>query len=96
MIEEDPPPPLFGFNTVRAVMANPSKSGPVVSMSVVGVGMLAVGIFARSLVLIGIGGLVLVLAVFWLGQAMRAHHAIQRLARHALEEQAAERSKSTG
>jgi hypothetical protein len=93
VIESDPPPPLFGFNAVRAVMANPSQSGPVVSMSVVGVGLLALGIVARSLVLIGIGGLVLVLAVFWLGQAMRAHHAIHRLARHALEEQAAELRK---
>ena len=73
-------------------MANPSKTGPVVSMSVIGVGMLALGIVARSLVLIGTGGLVMVLAVFWLGEAMRAHQAIHRLARHALEEQAAEQS----
>jgi hypothetical protein len=77
-------------------MANPSKSGPVISMGVLGGGTLTLGIVARSVVLMSIGGLVLVMAVFWLWQAMREHHAIHRLARHALEEQADEQSKPSG
>lgn len=77
-------------------MANPSQSGPVISMVVVGGVSLTLGMVGGSPVLVSIGGLVLIVAVFWLWQAMRKHHAIHRLERHALEEQAAEQTKLAG